>query len=157
MREILFRGWDAEKKIMLNCDTLCFCQGGIKYSDGCTTDKWAYRNKGFDNIRQATIILEQFTGLLDKNGTKIFEGDICKSQSGMTHLDGRRAKGESIVTYQIGFCDGHFSEFKLSDNNWKNYKSEDFAPSTMYKSVVGKYFEVIGNIHENPELLEVET
>lgn len=71
----------------------------------------------------------QYTGLTDKNGTKIFEGDICKHRSNYS---------DNTVISTVIYADGHFlalvnehSGFELSEK-----------------------LEVIGNIHDTPELLK---
>lgn len=71
----------------------------------------------------------QYTGLTDKNGKKIFEGDICQHRSYYS---------DNIVISVVTYTDGQFlampdknSGFNLSDK-----------------------LEVIGNIHDNPELLK---
>ena len=75
----------------------------------------------------------QFTGLTDKNGKKIFEGDILDCKSGLCE----RCKvifNEFCSAFQLMCADG-FSDFFLC-------------------SIDHKEMEIIGNIHDNPELLE---
>ena len=81
----------------------------------------------------------QFTGLLDKNGKKIFESDIVL-RSGIAWLiafekNAFVCKDSSMETY--------FALWEQWEYNWKS--AEDISPSDA--------FEVIGNIYNNPELL----
>ncbi|MEG0123157.1 YopX family protein [Enterococcus sp.] len=76
------------------------------------------------------IILMQSTGLKDKNGVEIFEGDIVKAEITLGHTD------TGVVKFERG-------EFKVDD------KAEDILSFGFYYQ-----YEVIGNIWENPELLE---
>ncbi|RVU94544.1 YopX family protein [Enterococcus avium] len=61
-----FRAWWIQDEVMTHIDTLEFLQGGIRVSDGC----WHEKFLGDE------VILMQSTGLKDKNGTEIYEGDI---------------------------------------------------------------------------------
>ena len=85
-------------------------------------------------LQQDTI--GQFTGLSDKNGKDIYEGDIVR----MNTITGG--------VYQIAFEESHIGAFSLcSKNGFVGIfgRDADFEPF---------YCEVIGNIHDNPELLE---
>lgn len=88
-------------------------------------------------LPQMDIEVLQFTGLQDRNGKEIYEGDIIKYNF---PYDGR-LKHISPVTYletqaSFGIKDIYGNEIPL------------------YRITANNYFEVVGNIYENPELLE---
>lgn len=122
MREILFHG----KRI----DNGEWVEGNLFVSD---TDGRTYILVG---TRIFTIEWEvdpstvcQFTGRNDKNGKRIFEGDICKIDN---------------LIYKVEF---KYSEWVFTILSKKVYCFPAFH------SHCGEYCEIIGNIHDNPELL----
>ena len=139
MREILFRGkrtdngeW-VEGYYTKQSNHACFAHE-LKYQHFIFKDVCLDFNLG--GLQEFEIIPEtvgQYTGLTDKNGVRIFEGDIVERVS-----DGERAV---ISWLKYSAC------FGLSFDGWccgfDNY--DDNLPSN---------FEVIGNIHDKPELLE---
>ena len=78
--------------------------------------------------------LEQFTGVLDKDGKKTFEGDIVRSTCPL---------GDKV--------DGEVKWQGTGNIGWVVYVQSRFQP---YPLNTGNRYEVLGNIHENPELLE---
>ena len=79
----------------------------------------------------------QFTGLCDKNGVKIFEGDILRDGLGD---DGIVTYFESIASFR----------YRVGNEVWNLNEGDPNRPTQL------QYTEVIGNIHDNPELLKEE-
>ena len=95
----------------------------------------------YQNWAVDTETVGQFTGLLDKNGKEIYESDVVRvdddwDKYGMT-------AGES---YEVYFNEGGFRLKPKYDKNARGYWLED-----------NNEFEIIGNIYENPELIEGAT
>ena len=87
-------------------------------------------------------VLEQYTGLKDKNGKDIYEGDILAWHSNIY----RKHDWVGLVLYRgAGFA------VQESD---KSYSSPEWLECACRKDA--NIIEVIGNIHKNPELLEAE-
>lgn len=128
MREVKFREWDTERKTM--------SYGKREDFD----DMVGFR---FDHEEGGERILMQYTGLKDVNGTEIYEGDITTNEL-------YKSEGLAFVVYY----DNEKGMFKQSpfmfENNGKKLGNTDLT--LQMDSVTNK--EVIGNIYENPELLE---
>lgn len=91
-----------------------------------------------DEIVICTDTVGQFTGLTDKNGKKIFEGDIIKIPDDYDEFCINAGE-----VYEVYFAFGGF-RLKPKYSKAKGFWLED-----------DKTVEIIGNIHDNPELLEV--
>lgn len=138
MREILFRGkridngeWVEGYLVPITIN--CYDKGyEIIESDGIEYDELDGYNPLFSSSRVDPATVGQYTGLQDKNGKRIFEGDIVEGYS----YD--EEDGYGVVEWN----DGAFSV-----NN-------DYWTGTFLDNYNGTGFEVIGNIHDNPELLK---
>lgn len=154
MREILFRG-QAANRIEGRAYRTNYKNGDWVY--GLLTDAENYA--GFSEMTNTTGVsgievdkntVGQFTGLTDKNGKKIFEGDI------LTPLDDEI---DFIVEFNNGCFNGVSYAIKgaMMEYGWDEcaggYGVVECEPLDSYHPE--KYHEVIGNIHDNPELLEV--
>lgn len=129
MNNLKFRAWDKVLKVMSEIVCIDLLKKEITYFE---TDNCSYKEI---NVNFNDYIIMQSTGLKDKNGKEIFEGDILKTKT----------KGIVIVRIENG-------------NTMTTYKSGiNTKTSLVLSSFLEKYkVEVIGNIYENKELLENE-
>lgn len=129
MREILFRAWDRVQKKMLPVESIDWRENCISLNEG--------DNSVSDTFEM--FELEQFTGLLDKNGREIYEGDIVEKC--IYSLKGNKLTDKR--NYAVVFEDGRFG----THSGWHN--------SLLGLDCHGENVavEVIGNVHDNPELL----
>ena len=131
-REIKFRAWDKEWKIMWYPDS------GDEWA--VTIDGKIYRNYPDECCSHHLIeywnkaIVMQYTGLKDKNGAEIYEGDIVKG-----FFEGKGIKDKVI------WWDKGASWYVGHDNE----KTRNLTALSALDDL-----EVIGNIYENPELLK---
>lgn len=131
MREILFRGKSIDGNWYYGVP-LVFTEDYV-----CITEAYKY-NK---SVIPSTV--GQFTGLTDKNGKKIFEGDIIKVEHYIYH--GEKNKKRHIH-FGVVFYDVKFAQFGI--------RIDRFCNCFTLKRWKGDTNEVISNIYDNPELLE---
>jgi len=131
-REIKFRAWDKNTERMWDIETwhiadeyVDLIEPGKSIADINAERFWR---------KQSEIILMQYTGVKDKNGVEIYEGDVL-----FNPLQGRRKVfypySKAVASYGLRNIDNGFGS-TLQDSH--------------------AVWEVIGNIHENQELLEVD-
>lgn len=146
MREILFKakridngewiegylfddGMLGEKRMFIGKLVIAPYKGPIR-------GKWTVIANGFDEVDPDTIC--QFTGLCDKNGNRIWENDIL-----MAHLDESYPEDATYETAEWGVAGWVAHEIGSTDREYLNeFDLENF--------------EVVGNIFDNPELLQEE-
>lgn len=118
MREITFRAWDYNFREMLAVQDASFIDGKMIGVKGVNWD--------------SKVEVMQYTGLKDKNGKEIYEGDIL-------------SWGKSVVAEVYW------------DNQWGWLTRNGEKTGGGLGLSAPEYVEVIGNIYENPELLNPQT
>lgn len=137
MREILFKGqrvdngqWVYGMPLYGNLDTTI-------------TEMQCYINNRHYIIEIKPESIGQFTGMLDKNGNKIFEGDKCK----VTFYNHIEKNSELIMN--VVFTDGGFALIKEGKITTESVIEDDRTFVPLYYSQRPNEIEIIGNIHEN--------
>lgn len=126
MREIKFRSWDKEHKEWVNYSiTDNKLEFYVKEAD-----RWKIDQRG------RRFVLSQYTGIKDISGIEIYEGDIVKAIS--------FARWIGIVKFSDE------NQAFIFDDLDKKYR----GASIVFMSQFDQGFKILGNIYENPELLE---
>lgn len=144
MRELRFRAWDTVQNkylwpwpegFALFGEVTCFDLIGQQLSESGRSPITGLND----------LLIEQFTGLRDKNGREIYEGDICRFD--LQDFNG----GDHFYTLPVAYTVDMFGF---------PYKSDQSEPEPDCCISLGEAvanddeLEVVGNIHENPELLK---
>ena len=152
MREVKYRLWCKEREEMIDIRKMYFENGELVVVSCVDHDSdFAYFPEDNDHV------LMQYTGLKDINGMEIYESDILRVWRDDEYTPNRDSGG-GIVDYD---CESGFSQigkvgfegcsFDYSTIKTLNGRHEDiYLPIDWLDN-----YEVIGNIYENPELLEV--
>lgn len=156
MREIKYKVWHIEHKKWIHDELDIFLT-----SDGDVYEKYDY---GYETcIRDITNAVEVlfFTGLKDKNGKEIYEGNVIKQEYtaiiktdydpvsyGLIDQETEEGHhiGEVVIIASKGVCMRKPLRYSLEDD-----KTEI---SNQYKNVAGYRCEVIGNVYDNPDLIQ---
>ncbi len=123
MREILFRGKRVDNGEWVQGSLFAECSRFQIIRGTCN-------NVGIEGVEVIPETVGQYTGLSDKNGKKIFEGDIVK---------GKDTLEKDFEVY--GYVDHLNGSFVIIGDIMTHYRWLDYD------------VEIIGNIHDNPELL----
>lgn len=133
---IKFRAWDKRTECYLYdiqdaYDTL---SGFVKYDDGENADYDEDCFGAFLNNKRYDV--EQFTGLKDVNGDDIYENDIIVSEPTEPILGSPKIGAVKLSKVSFSWC------YVTGNNEYNIWKTDKY-----------RTYEVIGNVHANPELL----
>lgn len=141
MREIKFRVWLIKEKKLVDVAILDLQNEQIKYQykhdDLITSGREFLRN----------VVLEQYTGLKDQNGKEIYEGDIIRKVENVENPRTHNYYKKPRYYEDKGVVEFHDGCFDFTSKKYRGQMRCYYRENTIN-------FEVIGNIHDNPELLK---
>lgn len=130
-----FRAWDSTKKEMFT-DTFAITESGQ-----VVVVEQEFVTSTPDYIFVEHLVIMQSTGLKDKNGKEIFEGDVIAIEVDDTGM---------LINARV------FQNSKIGVLMFHVFEDNEDVPMVELLEDNSVAFEIIGNIYENPELLEVE-
>lgn len=136
MNSLEFRAWDGRKQRMLEVTSLDWFNGRV-----------VKMNKLWD-VKQDEVTLLQWTGLKDKNGVKIFDKDIVRCHKFTEEMGANMGvvEGEKEFVARVEFSVYGGTQVVLPNDNFMFVWEYD-------EGWHEESLEVIGNIYENPELI----
>ena len=158
-----FRAWDKENKIMLVVNNICNLSWESKFIEGYEVVPDPKGKREYELIDRRIdledAVLMQSTGLLDKNGDDIFEGDVVELHhftENYSTTGGFYEGEESLVgVVRYGYTEDEIKYFgKVYPPSWffeNRYRVLDFS---YLSGLHEESFKIIGDIYRNPELLE---
>lgn len=144
-----YRAWLKNDKEMIDVDEIHFDNGQLDFiGDGITFMRIAEK-----------IVLMQSTGLFDKNGQEIFEGDILKFNDEWPdycyegYVDGS-TEGINYVEVERKTTCFAFGKTRIPETSLTNLVEDEHYPFEDLITEKSFEFEIVGNVYQTPELLE---
>ena len=146
MREIKFKAYAKAYNKIVNVDRLGLNSDGTAQEIIVTERELGeYDSDEWTDLQAGEFELLQYAGLKDKNGKEIYEGDILELRANPFN--------KKRDLFQVVFKDGGFRD------EWNNYIGQYLPPDIRNRQGgrvrLNEACEVVGNIYENPELIEL--
>lgn len=132
MRQIKFRVYDIVDKEMTNFESIRFLPNETMLHEIFQEERYKWM---------------QFTGLTDKNGVEIYEGDVVEASMPRDF--------EKTNKYIVGFYNGSFCFYRSTEDRYPCVQWKDGSNDwTSIENVETYLCEILGDIYQNPELLK---